>query len=193
MRKLFDRFGKLELTATFLLFFMFAMASAIPVQSNTKEIAVPVDFDSVGSMLRDMDREQSMDSLSQYAGLTVPNTLENGTSCSHEGVDDRLAELRNSLDTQLNYSDIVHSFEHEHDASLHQLRELSTASDEALKEYMLERERVETRLSARERFAAMALIMQARAEEDIAMGDDKLAAKVEAALKAAEAALTKTP
>ena len=75
LRKLLDKFGKLELTATFMLFFMFAMASAIPVQSNSDETPPPVDFDSVGAMLRDMSREQAADSILRYADLSVPDEL----------------------------------------------------------------------------------------------------------------------
>ena len=114
-------------------------------------------------------------------------------ACNHIDVDDRLIELRNSLESQFNYSDVVDSFKNEHDVSLYQLQELSTASDEALKEYILERQRVESRRSARERFAAMALIMQARADDDALLDDQVLATKVEAALRAAEAALMKNP
>lgn len=173
---------------------MLGAAVAIPVQSDTFETPAIMEFDSVGSMLREMDRESELNSMSRYASLPSVDLHSSHDECSTEDVNERVEALRSSLDESFDYTRMVRALDSESNAGISQLNALSELSNAALRDYIVERDNLEARGAAMERFAAMAVMMQAYGDEELAeMDDEVLAAKIEAAMRAAEAAINKEP
>lgn len=202
MPKLFGKFGRAEIAAVVTLTALFTAAVAVPVQSDITEKPSTMEFDSVGSMLRDMDREVAMNNMARHSGMSsgdfgALSSYDVGAisnECEADDIENRVEELRSSLDDTVDYSRMVRIIDSESSAGISQLNALTEASNSALRNYVIERDNLEARGAAMERFAAMAVMMQAYGEEELAEMDDAvLAAKIEAAMRAAEAAINGAP
>lgn len=202
MPKLFGKFGKAEIVAVLTLSTMFTAAIAVPVQSDISEKPATMEFDSVGSMLRDMDREVAVNDISRHSdvasydiGTIASYNIDAARNeCDSDPIEDRVSDLRASLNNSVDYTLMVRAIDSENYSGVAQLNALAEASDAALRDYVIERDSLEARSAAMERFAAMAVMMQTYGDEELAEMDDAvLAAKIEAAMRAAEAAINKNP
>lgn len=170
MKLFLNGFTKIEAAATVLPVAMVFAVLTVPVQSDNTDTSIPMEFDSVGAMLRDIDREKSLDSMTGYAVVDLRPAIAEPADVgefevavrtdSHTCPDSDVKVRMNNLQAQL----------HIQLAAMEMAERFNAAN---LAE--IEREVARLRLSEISRLAGVK--------------DEAIAAKVEMALKAAEAAL----
>lgn len=159
-----------------------AMAVAffsVPALSENSDTLPPMTFDSIGSMLQDMDREQAQLQADAERYAVVPATAHNsGHACQSEEINGRLTDLYEGLRDQVAQFD---------------LEKINALEAEIFARHA---HRVEVTRAER-----AALILEARASALAAIADSQSAFEVdresvddlETLVEAAEAALTSLP
>ena len=181
--------GKLEVAAVLAPLAMVAAVFTVPVQSDNSDNLLPMTFDSVGSMLQDMDREQSLSSLERHANLPTGATTSDHT-CETADVNARMDEVYTRLESRVARIDLSEIAELETKILMQMAREFEISREQRA---ALVREAQATAKAATVGIQAAIADMEEQRRQSASKDAEMVAAAVEAALRAAEAALENQP
>ncbi len=93
MSRFTGKTGKINVAVVFAPLVLALAAFTVPVYGDGTETVPPMTFDSVGSMLQDMDREQSLADAGRHASPAVPGQ-HSGDRCQSADADAALELAR---------------------------------------------------------------------------------------------------
>ncbi len=181
--------GKLEVAAALTPLAMFVVAFTLPAQSDNSNKTPPMTFDSVGSMLQDMDREQSLVTLERHANLPTVGQAD-GHACPTEDVNNRMDEVYSRLQTRVEQFDFAEIAKFEAKIIIQRARDLEVMREQ---QASLISDAKASAASASAGIHAAIAAMEEQRRHAASRDDEMVAAAVEAALRAAEAALVNRP
>lgn len=186
MRPQLKKISKPEIAAVLAPAVMLVSVFAMPAQSDNDTEPSSMPFDSVGSMLLDMDRERSVGEMEYYASLPKLEAHNSSNTCQTEDLNDRLQEVYTGLQARIAEIDLHEVKRLEQKIAARQERNKRIALLSAA--VKLNEERKEAQRAATRLRKTISSLKQQAGATDIA-DDAAMTAAVEAALRAAEAAL----
>ncbi len=181
--------GKLEIAAMLAPLAMAVAVVTMPVQSDNSDDMPPMTFDSVGSMLQDMDREQSLNVMERYAGLPAAAD-KTDHSCQTADVNARIDNVYARLKTRVERIDLSEIAKLETQIIMQRTREMEMTRQQQ-KALVLETQA--SAAAARAGIKAAIAEMEEQRRLSVSKDGEMVAAAVGAALRAAEAALENQP
>ena len=183
------KLGKLEVAAALTPLAMFVVAFTLPAQSDNSDKTPPMTFDSVGSMLQDMDREQSLVSMERHASLPTTGRAA-GHACPTDDVNSRMDEVYSRLQTRVEQIDLAEIAQLEAKITMRRADDIEVMR---MQQATLIREARTSAASATVGINAAITAMEEQRRVAASKDEKMVAAAVEAALRAAEAALVNQP
>ncbi len=181
--------GKLEIAAVLAPLAMAFAVVTMPVQSDNSDDMPPMTFDSVGSMLQDMDREQSLCVMERHTGLPTTDH-KTDHSCQTADVNARMDEVYTRLKTRVESIDLSEIAELETQIVMQRAREIEITRQQ---QKALVRQAQARAEAANAGIKAAIAEMEQHRRQSASKEAEMVAATVEAALRAAEAALENQP
>lgn len=192
MRYSLAKVTRLEIAAALTPAAMLVAALTLPAQSNNSEDLPPMAFDSMGAMVRDMDREKSLDAV--MAHYSVPGSseafAEAQDSCETDDVKSTLREVYARVQSQMVLSQRHQKILEQKELALRNSRDIDLSLREA--DASIQTARKTARAAALSLEAALAALRQETVQEAMeaeAMDEAAITAALEEAMRAAEAAL----
>lgn len=190
MRARRAKMSRLEIAASLTPLAMFVAVFAFPAQSDSEGEMGPIAFDSVGSMLLDMDRERSVGEMERYASLPRLDAKDSEHACETQDLNQRLQEVYAGLQSQIAQIGLNEVARLEQQIESRKQRNMEIARlSEAVKS---QQARLAAKHAAKQLRVAVTKLKNQN-EKSRAAEDAALTAAVEAALQAAEAALESSP
>ncbi len=190
MRARKAKMSRLEIAASLTPLAMFVAVFAFPAQSDSEGEMGPIAFDSVGSMLLDMDRERSVGEMERHASLPRLEARDSQHACETQDLNHRLQEVYAGLQSQIAQIDLKVVTQLEREIEQRTQRNMKVARLSAA--VKSQQARIAAKQAATQLHAAVVKLKKQSGSNDLAE-DAALTAAVEAALRAAEAALESTP
>lgn len=190
MRRSPKKMNRLEIAASLTPIAMMLVAWAAPVQGDGEGSPPEMTFDSVGSMLQEMDRERELNAMEHYAAVPRVETGNSKHACETEDVNRRLHQVFEGLQSRIARIDLEEMVRIEQQITErgYQRADIGHKMSEA----RMKKARLDAKLAAETLRAALIKIERER-EQASSADEMALNAAVEAALRAAEAALENAP
>ncbi len=190
MRRIVVKMSKVEIAASLAPVAMMIAVFALPAQSDAAGEPGQMTFDSVGSMLQDMDREKSVVAMERYSNLPRLEASSSEHACETEDLNRRLQEVYAGLQERIGQTSFKEVARLERKVEVRRIRDVKMALRAE------EVEVVKMRRSAKaaaQRLRSAIIDLREERESAVLQDDKMLAEAVETALQAAEAALANAP
>lgn len=191
MGRFTGKLSKPEIAALLTPVAMVVTVFAMPVQSDNSGDPVPMTFDSVGAMLQDMDREKSLSSMERYANLPRIEAFADAHACDTEDLNNRLQEVYAGLQDRIAQIDTGELNRLERSIEERKARGRQEMSRRSAEVVALQARRAAK--TAAEQLRVTITALEKERARAVAADERKLTRAVEAALRAAEAALANAP